>query len=102
MFYNSWIWLALYDLVNEVVQFGQNFDLKIRRDDEQKFLWAPRLWVCRRKKPILGYISKIYGKNNSGHKGLSNNIPDIISQFICTRINKEMLVVQTHSQWITF
>ena len=28
----------------------------------KNFLWAPRLWVGRRQKPILVYISKIGGK----------------------------------------
>ena len=38
----------------------------------KKILWASRLWVGRRKKPILGYVSKNYKKNNnSGTKGLS-------------------------------
>ena len=25
---------------------------------EKNFLWAPRLWVGRRKEPILGYVPK--------------------------------------------
>ena len=30
----------------------------------------PRLWVGRRCEPILGYISKMKGKQNSGSQGL--------------------------------
>ena len=37
---------------------------------QKNFLWASRLWVGRRKKPILGYVSKNYEKKNSGTKGL--------------------------------
>ena len=28
----------------------------------KKILWASRLWVGRRKEPILGYVSKNYEK----------------------------------------
>ena len=42
----------------------------LRRDHQKKFIWASRLWVGRRKEPILGYVSKNYAKNNSGSKGL--------------------------------
>ena len=59
--------------MNELVQFGQNFDFKIRRDQGKNFLWAPRLWVGRRQEPILGYVSKIDRKNNSDHKGLRSS-----------------------------
>ena len=47
--------------MNKLVQFGQNFDFKIRRDHGKNFLWVRRLRVCRLWKPILGYISKIDG-----------------------------------------
>ena len=33
-------------------------------------LWASRLWVGRRKEPILGYVPKNDEKKNSVHKGL--------------------------------
>ena len=33
-------------------------DFKLRRDHRKNFLWATRLWVGRRKKPILGYVPK--------------------------------------------
>ena len=32
---------------------------------EKNFLWAPRLWVGRRKEPILGYVLKNGEKSNS-------------------------------------
>ena len=56
-------------------EFGthcQNFYFKIRRDHQKNFLWASRLWVGRRKEPILGYVPKNDEKKNSGSKGLSN------------------------------
>ena len=37
---------------------------------KKNFLWASRLWVGRRKEPILGYVPKNYEKKNSVHKGL--------------------------------
>ena len=49
-------------------QIAQNFVGKIRRDRQKNFLWASRLWVGRRKEPILGYLPKNY-KKNSGSKG---------------------------------
>ena len=48
----------------------QNFDSKIRRDHQKKFLWASRLWVSRGKKLISGYVSKNCEKKNSGTKRL--------------------------------
>ena len=35
-----------------------NFDFKIIRDHQKNFLWASRLWVGRRKEPILDYVPK--------------------------------------------
>ena len=48
-----------------------NFDFNLRRDHQKTFLWASRLWVGRRKEPILGYVQKNYERNNSGSNGLS-------------------------------
>ena len=48
----------------------KHFDLKKRRDHRKNFLWASRLWFGRRKEPLLGYISKINMKQNSGTNGL--------------------------------
>ena len=48
----------------------QNFNSILRRDHQKNFLWASRLWVGRRKEPILGYVPKNDEKKNSVHKGL--------------------------------
>ena len=45
--------------MNKLDQFGQDLDIKIRRDHGKNFLWAPRLWVCRQYEPILGNVAKI-------------------------------------------
>ena len=37
---------------------------------KKNFLWASRLWVGRRKEPILGYVPKNDEKKNSGGTGL--------------------------------
>ena len=57
---------AIYDT------FSQNFYFNLRRDNNnKKILWASRLWVGRRKEPILAYVPKNYEKKkNSGCKGL--------------------------------
>ena len=45
--------------------------LKLEGISSKNFLWASRLWVGRRKEPILGYVSKNYKKKkNSGTKVL--------------------------------
>ena len=41
-----------------------------KKGSSKNFLWASRLWVGRRKKPILGFVPKNYEKKNSGSKGL--------------------------------
>ena len=33
--------------------FHQNFNFILRRDHQKNFLWASRLWVGRRKEPML-------------------------------------------------
>ena len=53
-----------------MVTFTKNFDFNLRRDRQKNFLWASRLWVGRRKEPILGYVPKKDEKKNSGGKGL--------------------------------
>ena len=40
----------------------------------EKYPMSTALWVGRRWEPILGYISKIDGKQNSGSKGLINQV----------------------------
>ena len=42
----------------------------LRRDRQKNFLWASRLWVGRRKEPVLGDVPKNYEKKNLFHKGL--------------------------------
>ena len=41
-----------------VASFIKTFDFNFRRDYQKKILWASRLWVGRRKEPILGYVPK--------------------------------------------
>ena len=41
-----------------------------KKGSSKNFLWASRLWVGRRKEPILDYVPKNYEKKNSVHKGL--------------------------------
>ena len=37
---------------------GYNFNFNLGRDYKKKFLCASRLLVCRRKEPILSYVTK--------------------------------------------
>ena len=53
-----------------MASFIKTFDFNLRRDHQKNLLWASRLWVGRRKEPILGYVPKKDEKNNSGGKGL--------------------------------
>ena len=53
-----------------MASFSKTFDFNLRRDHQKNFLWASRLWVGRRKEPILGYVPKNDEKKNSGGKGL--------------------------------
>ena len=53
--------------------FHQNFNSILRRDRQKNFLWASRLWVGRRKEPILGYVPKNNEKKNSVHKRVNEN-----------------------------
>ena len=53
---------------------NKNFDFNLRRDNHKNFLWASRLWVGRRKDPILGYVLKNYEKKNSGGKGFLRQV----------------------------
>ena len=54
-----------------MASFSKTFDFNLRRDHQKNFLWASRLWVGRRKEPILGYVPKSDEKKNSGGKGLN-------------------------------
>ena len=53
-----------------MASFSKTFNFNFRRDHQKNFLWASRLWVCRQKEPILGYVPKKYERNNSGRNGL--------------------------------
>ena len=53
------------------VPFHRNFNSILRRDHQKNFLWAFRLWVGRRKEPILGYVPKNNEKKNLVHKGIT-------------------------------
>ena len=53
-----------------VSHFTENFNSILGRGRQKNFLLASRLWVSRRKEPILGYVSKINEKKNLVHKGL--------------------------------
>ena len=55
-----------------MASLSKNFDFNLRRDHQKNFLWASRLWVGRRKEPILGYVPKTTKKRkeNSGSKGI--------------------------------
>ena len=44
-------------------------NLNKERIIEKNFLWAPRLWVGRRKEPILGYVTKNNEKRINAFKG---------------------------------
>ena len=56
--------------MNELLQLSQNFDFKIRRDQE-KISYECRAYDSVDDRSLSwGYISKIYEMNNSGHKGL--------------------------------
>ena len=63
--------MTLNCLACQICYLRSKFHFKIRRDNEKKIIWAPRLGVGRRWEPILGYISKIEGKQNSGSKVLT-------------------------------
>ena len=55
------------------VSFHRNYNSILRRHHQKNFLWALRLWVGRRKEPILGYVPKNDEEKNLVHKGLSPN-----------------------------
>ena len=52
------------------VPFHWNFNSILRRDHLKNFLLPSRLWVGRRKEPILGYVPKNDEKNNLVREGL--------------------------------
>ena len=56
---------------NTISRFNKCALFLAQQDHQKNFLWASRLWVGRRKEPILGYVPKNDEKKNSVHKGLS-------------------------------
>ena len=71
----------------------QNFDFNLRRDHQKNFLWASRLWVGRRKEPILGNVPKNDEKKNSVHKELklTKEDSDCDSLFLSPKANAALL-----------
>ena len=51
-------------------RLAKKFWFQFRKVSSKNFLWASRLWVGRRKDPILSYITKNDEKNNPGTNGL--------------------------------
>ena len=47
--------------------------LQLLQNSSNNFPWASRLWVGRRKEPILVYVPKNDEKKNLVHKGLNKN-----------------------------
>ena len=76
-------------LRDEFAKYCQNLDFKIRRDHQKYFLWGLRLWVGRRKEPILGYVLKNDEKKNSGSKGVIQNLVHI---YIKTAVKEFMYI----------
>ena len=57
---------------NTCCPLSLKFQFYFKKESSKKnFLWASRLWVGRRKEPILGYVPKNNEKKNLVHKGLS-------------------------------
>ena len=82
---------------DEFVLYCQNFNFEIRRDHQKNFLWASRLWVGRRKEPILGYVPKNDEKKNSGCKGLRCN--HMASSEIKAKVKKKRLSSPVITGW---
>ena len=90
---------------------GNDFNFNFRRDHQKNFLWESRLWVGRRKEPILGYVPKNDEKKNSVHKGLKGVYSGvlqtriyyccaILSQFILNRPNTLVIRISSLLLWI--
>ena len=62
----KYLLLTLNCLACQIRYRGLKLNFKLWRDNEKKFLWAPRLWVGRLCESILSSISKMNGKQNSG------------------------------------
>ena len=87
--------------MNVLAHFGQNFDFKIRMD-YGKHSYERRAYesVDDRSLYILGYISKIDRKNNSGHKGLNiRKSPQKLSQNLLDILRKIWKKCILHNIW---
>ena len=59
-------------------RFDQNFNFNLRRDPQKNFQWVSRLWVGRRKEPILSYATKNDEKKNPGTNGLREGLYRVV------------------------
>ena len=50
--------LTLCFIASSTKDIWTKFQFWNKKGSSKNFLWASRLWVGRRKEPILGYISK--------------------------------------------
>ena len=67
----------------------QKFRFQFKKGSSKNFLWASRLWVGRRKEPILGYVPKNYKKKNSGSKELRlRSSESMASSLSCSSYSK--------------
>ena len=64
----------------------------MKGSSKKKILWASRLWVGRRKEPILGYVPKNDEKKNSVHKGLRRDHKKI--SYIWVGRRKETILIR--------
>ena len=55
----------------------QKFQFYFKKGSSKKFLWASRLWVGRRKEPILGYVPKNDEKKDLVHKELNTTTREV-------------------------
>ena len=67
--YNALVFILPSQHSNLLCQPGMKREWKTK-GSSKNFLWASRLWVGRRKEPILGYVPKNDEKNNLVHKRL--------------------------------
>ena len=51
-------WVEFNPLVHSVHYIGRLIKILILEEILKKFLWASRLWVGRRKDPVLSYVMK--------------------------------------------
>ena len=65
--------------------FGKKFNFNLGSYPPKNFLWASRLWVGRRNKPIISYVTKKDEKKNPGTNGLRTiiNIIDFSKETFC-------------------